>query len=140
MAKKMILNRARAIPTTEAPSVSREDIAPSSSRTIPASETTEQLRFWMRLLNLFQNLIRPGVDCLSSFILRVKSKTPANYLKKCITTLTKYLVDKVPDRDFMGLRIRNTQNLQDKVVGISLLRRDQLKADVVWSVLGKVIR
>jgi hypothetical protein len=38
MAKKMILNRARAIPTTEAPSVSREDIEPSSSRNIPASE------------------------------------------------------------------------------------------------------
>jgi hypothetical protein len=26
------------------------------------------------------------------------------------------------------------------VVGISLRRRDQLKADVVWSVLGKVIQ
>jgi hypothetical protein len=30
--------------------------------------------------------------------------------------------------------------VQDKLVGISLLRRDQLKADVVWSVLGKVIQ
>jgi len=45
MAKKMILNRARAIPTTEAPSVSREDIAPSTSRNISASETTKQLPF-----------------------------------------------------------------------------------------------
>jgi len=41
----MILNRARAIPTTEAPSVSREDIAPSTSRNISASETTKQLPF-----------------------------------------------------------------------------------------------
>jgi len=40
----------------------------------------------------------------------------------------------------VDLRIRNTENVQDKVVGISLRRRDQLKADVVWSVLGKVIQ
>jgi len=46
----------------------------------------------------------------------------------------------VPDRDLLGLRIRNTENVQDKVVGISLRHRDQLKADVVWSVLGKVIK
>jgi hypothetical protein len=38
------------------------------------------------------------------------------------------------------LSIRNTENLQDKVVGISLRRRDQLKPDVVWSVVGKIIQ
>jgi len=45
----------------------------------------------------------------------------------------------VPDRDLVRLRIRNTENVQDKLVGISFLRRDQFKGDVVWSVLGKVI-
>ena len=40
----------------------------------------------------------------------------------------------------MGLRIRNTENVQDKVVSISLRRRDQLKPYVVWGVLGKVIQ
>ena len=70
----------------------------------------------------------------------MKSKTPTTYLKECITALTNYIVDKVSDRDFLRLRIRNTDNVQDKVVGISLRRRDQLKADVVWSVLGKVIQ
>lgn len=39
----------------------------------------------------------------------------------------------------MGLKIRNTENVQHKVVGISLPRRDQFKADVAWSVLGNVI-
>jgi hypothetical protein len=38
-----------------------------------------------------------------------------------------------------GQRIRNTVNVQDKVVGISLRRRDQFKTDVVYDVLGKVI-
>jgi hypothetical protein len=39
----------------------------------------------------------------------------------------------------VGLKIRSTENVQDKVVDISLRRRDQFKSDVVWSVLGKVI-
>ena len=43
------------------------------------------------------------------------------------------------DRDLVGLIILNTDNVQDKVVGISLRRRDQLKPDVGWGVLGKVI-
>jgi hypothetical protein len=46
----------------------------------------------------------------------------------------------VPDRDLAGLRVRNTENVQDKVVGISLRRRDHFKPDVVWDVLGKVIQ
>jgi hypothetical protein len=39
----------------------------------------------------------------------------------------------------VGLKIRSTENVQGKVVDISLRRRDQFKADVVWSILGKVI-
>jgi len=54
--------------------------------------------------------------------------------------LTNYLVDEVPGRDLVGLRIRNTENVENKVVGISLRRRDLLKPDVVWAVLGKVIQ
>jgi len=61
-------------------------------------------------------------------------------LKESITKLTNYLVDKVPGRDLVVPRIRNTENSQDKVVGISLRRRDQFKPDVVWDVLGKVIQ
>ena len=37
-------------------------------------------------------------------------------------------------------RIRNTENVQDKVVGISSRRCDQFKPNVVWGVLGKVIQ
>ena len=49
-------------------------------------------------------------------------------------------MDEVAVRDFVGLRIRNTENVQGKVVGISFRSSDQLKADVVWDVLGKVIQ
>ena len=67
-----------------------------------------------------------------------EEQEPTAYLKECIAAITDYLVDEVPDRDLVGLRNRNTENVQDKVVGISLRRRDQLKPDVVWAVLGKV--
>ena len=62
------------------------------------------------------------------------------YLKECITELTNYLVGDVPDRDLVGLRIRNTENLQDKVLRISFRRRDQMKTDLIWAVLSKVIQ
>jgi hypothetical protein len=81
-----------------------------------------------------------GRSLLIKFNSQGEEQDPATYLKECITALTNHLVDKVPDRDLVGLRIRNTENLQDEVVGISLRSRDQLKADVLWSVLEKVIQ
>jgi hypothetical protein len=64
----------------------------------------------------------------------------AVYLRECIAALTNYLVDEVPGRDLIGLKIRNTENVHDNGIGISLRRQNQLKADVVLSVLGKVIQ
>ena len=46
----------------------------------------------------------------------------------------------IPDSDLVGVRIRNTENLQDKVLGISFRRRDQMKPDLIWAVLSKVIQ
>jgi len=142
MVKKMFLNRQRAIRTTQTPSVSREDIASSTSRNIPASETAEQLPF--RILDEtfkpFSKFNKTGRSLLIKLNSLGEEQDPTTYLKECFTALTNYLIDKVPDRDLVGLRIRNTENVQDKVVGISLRRRDQLKGDVVWSVLGKVIQ
>ena len=91
-------------------------------------------------LKSFPKFNTTGRSLLIKFNLPGEEQDPTTYLKECITALTDYLVDKVPDRDLVGLRIPNTENVQDKVAGISLRRRDQLKADVVWSVLGKVIQ
>jgi uncharacterized membrane protein YjfL (UPF0719 family) len=49
-------------------------------------------------------------------------------------------MDKVPDRDLVGLRIRKSANVQDKMVSNSLSRHDQFKPYMVWDVLGKVIQ
>jgi hypothetical protein len=81
-----------------------------------------------------------GRSLLIKFNSTGEEQNPATYLKECITALSNYLVVKVPDRDLVGLRIRNTENVQNNLVGISLRRRDQLEAAVVWSVLGKVLQ
>jgi len=39
----------------------------------------------------------------------------------------------------VGLRFRNTESVEEKLVGISLSRWDHLKSVVVWSVGVKVI-
>jgi hypothetical protein len=70
----------------------------------------------------------------------VEIKEPTAYLRECITALTNYLVDEVPDRDLVDLRIRNAENVEDKVLSVSLRRREQFKPHVVWDVLGKVIQ
>jgi len=61
-------------------------------------------------------------------------------MKECITALKNYLLEEMPGRDLVVLRINNNENVQDKVVGIILRLRDQLKPDVVWDVLAKVIQ
>jgi len=93
----------------------------------------------MRPQKSFPKFNATGRSLLIKFNSPGEEQEPTAYLKECIT-LTDYLVDEVPDRDLVGLRIRNTENVHDKVVGISLRRREQLKPDVVWAVLRKVIK
>jgi hypothetical protein len=69
-----------------------------------------------------------------------EDQEPTAYLKECSTALTNCLVEEVPDRDSVGLRIRNNETVQDIVVGISWRRRDQFKPDVAREVLGKAIQ
>jgi len=38
----------------------------------------------------------------------------------------------------VGLTIRNEVNMQDKAIGISFRRKDQLSDEVIWSVFNKV--
>ena len=81
-----------------------------------------------------------GRSLLIKFRTPGEEQNPTTYLKECITALRNYLVLDVRDKDLVGLRIRNTENVRDNVVGISLRRRDQFKDVVVWGILGKVIQ
>jgi len=49
-----------------------------------------------------------------------EEQEPTAYLRECITALTNYLVVEVPVRNLVVFRIRNTENLGNKVVGFTL--------------------
>jgi hypothetical protein len=139
MAKKLILNISRAM---QAALHRADNVVPSSSGIRGESETNIELPF--RILDEtsknFPKFNTTGQSLLIKFNSPSEEQEPITYLKECITALTEYLVREVPDRDLVGLSIRNTENLQDKATCISLRRRDQLKPDVVWSILGKVVQ
>jgi hypothetical protein len=44
----------------------------------------------------------------------------------------------VADSDMLGIAIRNDVNQNDRTVGLSFRRRDQISADVIWSVFEMV--
>jgi hypothetical protein len=48
-----------------------------------------------------------------------------------------YALRDYSDGDMIGLSITNQENVQDKAIGLSFRRKDQLTADVIWSVLQK---
>jgi len=115
--KKIILNRTRTIPTAKAPSVSREEIAPSSSRSSLISETNEQLPFKIldKTSKSFRKFNATGPSLLIKFNTPGKEQDPTAYLKEYITALTNYLADNVPGIDLVGLGIHNTENVQGNV-------------------------
>ena len=97
----------------------------SASRNISDAETTKEQPFLIldetsKTFRIFNNT---GRSLIIKFKLLGEGQESTAYLKECITSLTNYLVNVVADR----VRIRNTENVQDKVVGISFRLRDQMK-------------
>ena len=52
--------------------------------------------------------------------------------------LFEYTLRNSDGSDMVGVTISNEVNVQDKPIGISFRRRDQLSADVIWSLFEKV--
>ena len=52
--------------------------------------------------------------------------------------LFEHALQGVSDSDMMGITIQNEVNQNDKAIGISFRRKDQLAGDVIWSVHEKV--
>jgi hypothetical protein len=145
MAKKLFLDRHREFPTSEVPSVMEERTQSETvlpDRSSPEPEMLDELPFQIldETSKSFPKFNATGRSLLIKFNSPSGEQDPTTYLRECINGLTNYLVDEVPNRDLVGLTIRNTENAEDKVTGISLRRRDQLKPDVVWQVLGKAIQ
>jgi len=49
-----------------------------------------------------------------------------------------YALEKVVSSDMLGITIQNRLNLNDKPLGFSIRRKDQLYGDVIWSVFEKI--
>jgi len=62
----------------------------------------------------------------------------ANFLAS-VNDLIEYALRDVEDSGMVGMTIQNQVNQNDKPIGISFRRKDQLSADVIWSVFKKSI-
>jgi hypothetical protein len=114
MAKKLFLHTERSIPTAQVPSVSRgrseSDIASTSG-----NSTNVQLHFKIldETSKSFPEFKATGRSMLIKFNSPGEEQQRTAYLRECIAVLINYLVREVPGRDLVGLRIRNTDNVQD---------------------------
>jgi len=63
---------------------------------------------------------------------------PATHFLVSVNDLIVHLLRDVGDSHMVGITIKNQKNQNDKPIGISFRRKDQLSADVIWSVLENV--
>jgi hypothetical protein len=137
MADNMFMNREIAFDSCEVPSVMEEQTeleAISRGINNEASERADELPFTIldETVKRFEKFDATGRSLIIKFNSPGKNQDPYMYLKECVTKLTNYFVDEIPGRDVVGMKIRNTENMRDKVVGISFRRCDELNADLVW--------
>jgi hypothetical protein len=96
-----------------------------------------EIEFWLPFTILdetaksFPKFNATGRSLLIKFNYLGEEQEPIAYFRECITSLTDYLFGEVPGRNLVDLKMRNTDNVQDKVIGISLRHCDKLKPNVV---------
>jgi hypothetical protein len=60
------------------------------------------------------------------------------HFQDSVNALFGYALRNCDDHDMVGLIIRNEINQQDKAIGVSFRRKDQISSEVIWSVFDKV--
>ena len=65
-------------------------------------------------------------------------ENPVSHFLDSVNDLFKHALQGVSDSDMVGITIQNEVNQNDKAIGISFRRKDQLSGDVTWSVFEKV--
>jgi len=63
---------------------------------------------------------------------------PVTHFLASVNDLFEHVLRDVNDSDMVGITIQNQENQNDKPIGISSRRKEQLSADVIWSVSEKV--
>jgi hypothetical protein len=68
------------------------------------------------------------------------SSTAAPHFIDSVDALFEYSLRDLQPSDMVGISIYNADNQQDRPIGLSFRRRDQISRDVRWSVFEKVIQ
>jgi hypothetical protein len=63
---------------------------------------------------------------------------PMSHFIASVTDLFEYALRDFRGSDMVGITTRNQVNVQDKAIGLSFRRKDQLTENVIWSVFEKV--
>ena len=63
---------------------------------------------------------------------------PVVHFIASVNALFEYVLQDVIDSDMVGITIQYKVNQNDKPIGISFRRKDQLSGEMVWSVFEKV--
>ena len=63
---------------------------------------------------------------------------PVSHFLASVNDLFQHALQGASDSDMVGITIQNGINQNDKPIGISFRRKDQLFGDVIWSVFEKV--
>jgi hypothetical protein len=79
-----------------------------------------------------------GTQLAVRFVPPTDDTDPMSHFLASVNELFEYALRDCSDSDWVGITIRNDENEQDKPIGISFRRKDQLSGEVIWNVLGRV--
>jgi len=66
------------------------------------------------------------------------NSNPVAYFLASVNDLFEHALRDVDDSDMVGITIQNQVNQNDKPIGISFRRKDQLSEDTLWSVFERL--
>ena len=67
-----------------------------------------------------------------------EEENPVSHFLASVNDLLQHALQGMSDSDMVGITIQNEVNQNDKPIGISFGRKDQLSGDVIWSVFENV--
>jgi len=97
--------------------------------TIDEEQTREYRRFNAQGTHLTARLLPPSEG---------EDSKPMSHFLPSVTQLFEYALRDWEDNDMIGVTISNEVNVQDRAIGISFRRKDQITGNVIWSGFEKV--
>jgi len=74
-----------------------------------------------------------GTQLTARLLTPADNGDPVGHFLASVNELFEYALQDASDSDMVGITIQNQVNQNDKTVGISFRRKDQLSGEVIWS-------